>query len=188
MKNDIKNINPSKDINVAADKTRNMSKMSYKKYDKLVDNSITQNYRKAEDNISNTTVTECQNLSRNLKIENHLPSTKPNPAFITIKDHKENCTNNTKCRLINPTKSRIFKVSKKIVKMNISIRCKADVNQWRSTKEAIRWFNNLENKKHIIFSTFDIVDFYPSITDYLLIRTLKWAQKYHSIAEQSLTL
>ena len=115
-------------------------------------------------------------------IENHLPSTKLNPAFITIKDHKENLTNNTKCRLINPTKPEIGKVSKNIVdKMNISTRCKADVIQWRSTKEVNRWFNNLENKKQLSYLTFDIVDFYPSITDNLLIKTPKWANKYHNI-------
>ena len=66
--------------------------------------------------------------------------------------------------------------------MNVSIRCKADVNQWRSTKEVIRWFNNLDNKKQLSYLSFDIVDFYPSITDNLLIKTLKWAQKYHNIA------
>ena len=69
---------------------------------------------------------------------------------------------------------RIGKITKNIVdKMNVSIRCKADVNQWRSTKEVIRWFNNLENKEQLSYLTFDIVDFYPSITDNLLIKTLK---------------
>ena len=63
------------------------------------------------------------------------------------------------------------------MKMKITMRSKADVNQWRSTKEVICWFNNLENKKQLSFLTFYIMDFYPSITDNLLIKTLKWAQK-----------
>ena len=58
LKNDIRNINSSKDIIVAADKTRNMYKMSHEKYDKLVSNSITLNYRKAEENISYAIATE----------------------------------------------------------------------------------------------------------------------------------
>ena len=66
--------------------------------------------------------------------------------------------------------------------MNASIRCKADVNQWRSTKEVIRWFNNLENKKQLSYLTFDIVDLYPLVTDNQLIKTLKWAQKYNNMA------
>ena len=65
--------------------------------------------------------------------------------------------------------------------MNASIRCKADVNQWRSTKEVIRWVQQLRNKKQLSYLTFNIVDFYTSITDNLLIRTLNWAQKYHNI-------
>ena len=61
---DIRNIYSSKDIIVAADKTRNMYKMSHEKYDKLVGNSITHSYRKAEDNISYAIANECRNLSR----------------------------------------------------------------------------------------------------------------------------
>ena len=133
--------------------------------------------------LSYAIATECKNISRKLNIENHLPSTKLNPAFITIKDYKENFTNNAKCRLINPTKQEIGKVSQKnLDKMNVSIRCNADVNQWRSTKEFIRWFNNLENKKQLSYHTFHIAYFYPSITDNPLIKTLKWAHKYHNIA------
>ena len=81
-----------------------------------------------------------------------------------------------------PNKTEIGKVTKDIVdEMSISIRCKADVNQWGSTKDVIRWFNKLENKKQLSYLTLDIVDFYPSITDNLLIKTLKLAQRYHYI-------
>ena len=128
LQNDIRNINSSRDIIVAADKTRNMYNISHEKYDKLANSSITQSYRKAEDNISYAIATECNNLSRNHNTENHLPSTKLNPAFITMKDNKENFTSNTNCRLINPTNPKIGKVTNNIVDiMNISTRCKADV-------------------------------------------------------------
>ena len=152
MNNSIRNINSSKDTIVAVDKTRNMYKMSHEIYYKLVNNSIAQNYRKAEDNISYAIATEFPSQSRKHKIKINLTSTKLNPAFITIMDHKENFTNNTKCLLIIPFRPEIGKVSKNIVyKVNTSIRCKADVDQWRSTKEVIRWFNNLENKKQLSF-------------------------------------
>ena len=84
LKNDIRNIHSSKDIIVAAHKTRNMYKMSHVKYDKQVSNSITHSYRKTEDNISYAIATDCRNLARKLNIESHLPCTKLNPAFITI--------------------------------------------------------------------------------------------------------
>ena len=38
-----------------------------------------------------------------------------NPAYITLKDHKENFNINPKCRLINPAKSELGKVAKLIV-------------------------------------------------------------------------
>ena len=181
LKNDIRNISSSKDIIVAADKTRNMYIMSQDKYDKLASNRNTQNNRKGENNISYAMATECKNLSRKHNIENHLHYAKS--CDHQINGHKENLTNDNKCRLINPTKTEIGKVSKNIVdKMNASIRCKADANQRRSTKEVIRWFNNLENKKQLSYLTFDIVDFHQSITDNPLNKTLKWAQKYHNIA------
>ena len=62
LENDIRNMNSSKDIIVAADETRNMYKMTHDKYYKLVSNSITQNCRIAEDNISYAIATECRNL------------------------------------------------------------------------------------------------------------------------------
>ena len=36
-------------------------------------------------------------------------------AFITLKDHKENFENAPKCRLINPAKTNIGKISKQIL-------------------------------------------------------------------------
>ena len=33
--------------------------------------------------------------------------------YITLKDHKENFRHNTKCRLINPSKSEVGRISKK---------------------------------------------------------------------------
>ena len=90
--------NSSKVIIAAAYKTRNMYKMSHEKYDKLVSYSITQNYRKAEDVISFAIATECRNLHRK-------SSAKLNPEFITIEDHKENFSNNTKMPSNQPNKS-----------------------------------------------------------------------------------
>ena len=44
-------------------------------------------------------------------------------AFISIKDHKENFENNTKCRLLNPAKSEIGIISKShLQNINDSIR------------------------------------------------------------------
>ena len=57
MKNDIRNINSSNDIIVAADKTKNMKTVSHEKYDKLVNSSIAYN-------IFNTIASKCRKASR----------------------------------------------------------------------------------------------------------------------------
>ena len=62
------------------------------------------------------------------------------PAYITLKDHKENFRNNTKCRLINPSKSEVGLVSKSYLSNIIaSISKKTKVNQWRNTSTVINW-------------------------------------------------
>lgn len=52
-------------------------------------------------------------------------------AFITLKDQRENFRNNTKCRLINSSKSEISLISKKYLGKIISeVKEKAGANQW----------------------------------------------------------
>ena len=78
-------------------------------------------------------------------------------AFITLKDHKPNFTTNTKCRLINPSKSKLGKVSKFLIeKVNAIIRYKSLVDQWRDTETVINWFKNINSKSNCIFMQFDI--------------------------------
>ena len=70
-------------------------------------------------------------------------------AFITLKDHKENFRNSTKCRLINPSKSEVGLISKKYLRNIISeVKEKTCVNEWRNTSTVIDWFKNVGNKKN----------------------------------------
>ena len=104
------------------------------------------------------------------------------PAFITLKDHKQNFRQNPKCRLINPAKSEIGIISKKILeKTNAEILSKLKLNQWRNTASVISWFRKIQNKKNYKFLKFDIVEFYPSITEDLLSKSLNFAQKLTNI-------
>ena len=67
-------------------------------------------------------------------------------AFITLKDHKPNFNTNPKCRLINPSKSELGKISKFLIeKVNTIIRDKSLVNQWRDTDTVIKIV--VKNKK-----------------------------------------
>ena len=112
LKSDVLKINASSEIIVAAGKTNNIYKISYDNYDKPLSENITQMYKKEKHQTTASIVNECKSIAKKLHIKNRLRPTIEKPAFITIKDHKENLENNMKCRLINPTKTEIGRVSK----------------------------------------------------------------------------
>ena len=59
-------------------------------------------------------------------------------SFITLKDHKVNFKNNSKCMLENPAKNEIGIVSKESIdSINKTIREEANVNQWRNTNAVV---------------------------------------------------
>ena len=98
-------------------------------------------------------------------------------SFITLKDHKPNFNNNPTCRLINPSKSEIGIVSKKIV-------ASTSLNQWKNSDSVIRWYKDIPDKPAHSFICFDIVDFYQSISEDLLTKALVFASKYDEITDQ----
>ena len=63
-------------------------------------------------------------------------------------------------------------------------RKKSQVQQWRNTSTVISWFKNIPSKSRSRFIKFDIVDFYPSITEDLLSRSLEYARTIEAIDEK----
>ena len=53
-----------------------------------------------------------------------------------------------------------------------------EINQWKNTVSAIKWFSSLKDKHLMKFVMFDIKDFYPSITQDLLNKALNFASEY----------
>ena len=102
-------------------------------------------------------------------------------------DQLEKAINKPSCRLINPTKNELGKISKRILKqINQETLKKTEVNQWKNTSKVINWFNNIENKKYCSFIQFDIKEFYPSITEEILEQAISFAKSltdidYHKI-------
>ena len=77
---------------------------------------------------------EAKNIAEQLKLDDRIEQTAEQKAFITLKDYKQNFPNNIKCRLINPAKSNLGKISKQILeKINYKIRQFTGVLQWRGT-------------------------------------------------------
>ena len=103
-------------------------------------------------------------------------------AFITLKDHKEHFANRPACRLINPSKSEIGKISKQILeKINRELVNYTAVNQWKNTSSVLEWYKQLTNKTGSAFICFDVVEFYPSISEELLQRALDFASRHLTI-------
>ena len=107
-----------------------------------------------------------------------------NNCFITLKDHKANFLNNPKTRLLNPAKKELGRISKAILdKINLNLRNATKVNQWKNTNDVISWFKSIKNKQNCKFISFDIKDFYPTITKELLSKCLSLAETKAQITE-----
>ena len=82
---------------------------------------------------------------------------------MTLKDHKNNFRSNRTCRLINPSKNELGKVSKQLVEKINSITEKLQRNQWRNSEAVLKWFNNITDKNNRSFIEFVNKEFYSSI-------------------------
>ena len=170
-------VNNSDKIFLMADKTTNIYQVSVDFYKKLLHDNITKDYKIAEHHVEKLINEEAKGIAKDLELEDRIEQFSDQDAFCTIKDHKDNFENNPKCRLINPAKSQIGKISRQILQnMNSEIRNNLQLNQWQSTKEVLGWFDRIGNKSRKSFLQLDIVEFYPSITPQLLDKALHFAE------------
>lgn len=186
---DARSIHKSEALYVPADKTRNYYKMNKLNYEKILRENITKNYRKAKEHTIDEINSEAKNISSNLGIDDRMDILAMKQAYITLKDHKENFENNPTCRLINPTKSEIGRVSKEILDtINATIKKSINVNQWQNSAAVIEWFKDIRNKQECTFINFDIVNFYPTISEDLLMKAINYAKQYTNISENSVSI
>jgi hypothetical protein len=68
------------------------------------------------------------------------------------------------------------------------LRQKLNSNQWRNTQQVISWFGNINDKDRHSFISFDIGDFYPSISEKLLNEALAWASDLATITENDISI
>ena len=115
MKTDMNNMKSSNRIFVSADKTRNIYKMDAAAYTKLMNDNVTSKHKLAQDNLKESINADLQRIATQLNIQDRISPMAENRAFITLKDHKENFATNPSCRLINPAKTEMGKVSKSIL-------------------------------------------------------------------------
>ena len=186
---DMKKVNSSENILIFADKTRNIYETTPETDDKLIMENITKTYKTGGDDVADNINHELKGISHNLGIGDRIDTMAKTPAFITLKDHKDNFETNPKCHLINPSKSELGKVSKNILdNINNRLREVLHVNQWKNSTSVINWFNSIDNKPNHTFISFDIVEFYPSITEKLFDNVILWAKSMTCIPDDHITI
>ena len=161
---DINNIKSSENLLTFADKITNLYEITPEQYKTILTNNV---------------------KNKTLHLEKRMEGYAERPAFISLKDHKENSKHNTKCRLINPSKGEMGVVSKKFLEeINNNLSNHLCYNQWRSTSTVIEWFRAIENKKTCKFIKFDIAELYPSISAKLLEKSINFARSLIEIKEK----
>ena len=169
---------------IPADKTSNFYEVPVSEYNKLVKNAITSDYKKSDDelkkNINNNSAIICQKL----KIDDRVEQFQTNPAYILLKDHKSDFQAKKPCRLINPAKSQVGKISKRILEKTIkTLKDSLNLNQWKNTQEVLAWFKKNRTSSSM-FLQFDVVNFYPSISEELFKKSLDFAKETTTLTKE----
>ena len=108
-------------------------------------------------------------------------------TIIPHKNHKKNFLDKKRARLINPTKTELGLISKDLIQ-RITSRLLSGPNLWKNSMDAIDWFKNIRDKKRSTFVQFDIIEFYPSITKELLLKSLNHAREYTDITDEEVEI
>ena len=189
LSRDIKEVKKSKSIFVPADKTTNIYKLSPDSYKKLLHENVTSKYKKASAEVKATIDREAKSIASRLKLDERIECMAESPAFVSLKDHKDNFENNPKCRLLNPSKTEIGMVARKHLQaVNESIRSETGLLQWRNTQTVLDWFKQIPLKKQSHFIQLDIVDFYPSISEELLMKSIEYAQTITDVSAHTIEI
>ena len=182
LRRDISRIKNSDRMFVRADKTRNIYEMTTDQYEKLLHENITKHYKAAPEEAYSNINNEAKTIAERLDLADRMESLARSEAFITLKDHKDNFENTLPCRLINPAKSEMGIVSKRILESIVErLRSVTKVNLWQNTTAVIDWFKAIKDKSAHSFISFDVVEFYPSISAELLTKVIDFARQYIEI-------
>ena len=142
---------------IRADKTNNLCEISTENYNKLLLDNVTKSYKKVPKTLENNINKEAKKIAMDLNLARRIQKFMEKNAFITLKDHKDNFPQNTPCRLINPAKTEIGKISKQYLdQINNAIRQTSRYNQWTNTAAVISWFKNMFTKNNCKFMKLDV--------------------------------
>ena len=149
LNDDIKRLKRSNSVWIKGDKTTNYYEVDVETHNELLHRSVTAQYRKCDESEEKKINSGALDIVKELYIEDRTHCFSKEPAFITLKDHKSDFSTKPSVRLINPAKTDIGKVAKKMLDRIInevrSSECTGDnkLIQCRNTAEVLKWFKTL---------------------------------------------
>ena len=189
LRADITEIKNSRNLYVLVDKTNNIYRIPTHEHNKLLKENVTKTNKKASEKLQKSINLEAKSIATKLKLSDRIEKLAEAPAYVTLKDHKENFRSKPSCRLINPSKNEIGKISKIVLeKINKKLLKELDFNQWKNTDDVTRWFRNISNKSECKFIQLDIKEFYPSFTEKTLNNAITFAENYISISKEDIRI
>ena len=185
LRADINTIKNEPKLLMKADKTTNYYKVDSVKSEQMIEKEVNKRYKIATPKVLNEIKSEAISLATELGVEDRIFATSQNPAYNTLKDHKEDFSNNPKCRQINPCKPELGKVSKYRLDEIISeVRTKSGLAQWQNTQPFLTWLYSQEDLDKSSFYQLDICEFHHNITKALIPKAIAHAEKYIHISEE----
>ena len=97
LKDDLKKVKTSGKIMVFADKTTNMYEISKEDYVKLINDNVTKIYQKTTLSTKTKIDKETRTFAKKLKLEKKMEQYADKPAYVTLKDHKDNFKTKLPC-------------------------------------------------------------------------------------------
>ena len=197
LKRQVNDIKASKKILVSADKTRNQYRIPVDQYKEMVTDALTTVYEKKQEtrqklervNEEAYNIAKTFPVGQNNNLSDRMDVIKENECFITLKDHKPDFPGRISTRLIIPSRSSIGRISKNLLdNINQKLKGRTKLNLIKSSKEAIDWFNGIENKNSYTFFKMDLEAYYPSISETLLLEAVTWARKFTQITDKELQI
>ena len=189
LSENIRNIKSSPNVFIFAHKTNNIYEMSKHHHKKLLHDNDTKTHQEAPPKLEISINMEAKSISTKLEISDRVERITRTPAFVQLKDYKNNFRSNPTCPLINPSKNELGKLSKQLMeKINSDIIEKLQLNHWCNTNIVLKWFNNILDKRNCSFIQSDIKEFYPSITESILHQTFRFAKQHANIHKNDLRI
>ena len=117
-------------------------------YQTFLTDTVTKDYKKVGGVEVDKINKEAATIAKKLKLDETIDAMGLNNGYLTLKGHKPNVNNRLDFRLINPCKSQIGRISKKILEdINRRVRDSCKVCQGMSTDNVLNCFVGIQDKR-----------------------------------------